>query len=228
MNQPRSFAIYERLTLEEMNPDEETVHTLTPEELAAEQEIILAEARAEAEQKVKEAYEEGLRRGTEAGREHFTAQVSEATDALKLAASQIMLAHEQFLNALEPQLYEILSAIIRKLIYRELKDESGLIHIVVRNALRHLAEREEVTLRINPADEDILRAERIRLLEEFDGIRQITVLPDATITRGGCIAEASLSQVDARIESQLELILSALLEVQTENATRSDPDADIP
>lgn len=210
-NEPRSLALYERLTLEDVTLESEVEPVLSHEELAAEQELILSEARAEAERKVKEAYEEGLRRGTEAGREHFLAQVADAAETLKSAAIEMTQAREQFLLSLEPQIMALVSCILRKLIHRDWLDETGLIHKTVRNALRHLVDREEVTVRINPADEETLRAERIALLEEFDGVHQITVLPDDSITRGGCIVEAALSQVDARLESQLELLLAELL-----------------
>ena len=234
-NKPRSLSIYERMTLEEVSFEGEIEHTLSDEELAAEQEAILTEARAEAERKVKEAYEEGLRRGTEAGRDHFLDQVAEAAEMLKSVSTEMMQAREHFLASLEPQVIDLVSALMRKLIHRELLDETGLIHNTVRNALRHLVDRETVTIRINPADEASLRTERIALLEEFDGVSQITVMPDDSITRGGCIVEATLSQVDARIESQLELLLTELQStkspeekcvVASEATTEVNPDAE--
>jgi len=200
---PRSLVVYERDTLEDINIEGPEEEVITPE-------MILAEARDQAEQRVQEAYSEGLRRGVEAGRQQFEEAVAQAASALEASAEAMRGAREQFLVSLEPQVVELALEIARRILQREARTDRDLVTTTVRNALRHLADREQMLIRVNPADLEGLRAQKVRLLEDFEDVREIMVQADEAISPGGCIVESRLMQVDARIEAQLDTILEVL------------------
>lgn len=217
---PRSLVDYERQVLEEPFLDEggqEEGHE------ALTREAILAEARLEAAEKVKEAYAEGLRRGLEAAQAQYQEQVAESAAALQVAAGRMAEAREAFLASLEPQVVDLTVSVIRKVFQRELQSDSKIIRTSVRRALEHLVDRETVVVRLNPRDAEGLRSERVMLLEEFEGIRQMTIQTDASIAPGGCIVESALMQVDARLDSQLESILDEILEAAGTQMAPSAP-----
>jgi flagellar assembly protein FliH len=206
---PRSLMVYERGVLEEIvdltSPDAQDVPVT--------RETILAEARREAEQLVREAYAEGLRRGIEAGRQEFDASVSESAAALRVAADGMILARTSFLNAMEPQVLELALAVAERILQREGREDRDLIRKTARRALKQLTERESMVIRLHPDDLEAMRAERIHLLEECEDIQRISLQADPDITPGGCIVESSLVQVDARIESQWEVFCESLREL---------------
>ncbi|HPX39768.1 MAG TPA: hypothetical protein PLF51_04985, partial [Candidatus Hydrogenedentes bacterium] len=68
--------------------------------LALDPRQILEDARQEAELKVREAYAEGLRRGTEAGQAKFAEAVGKAAEALEHAAVAMREAQAEFLLSL--------------------------------------------------------------------------------------------------------------------------------
>ncbi len=204
-SEPRSLAEYERVALEAMGPavDPVTGGPLTPE-------AILAYARDEAARKVEDAFAEGLRRGIEKGREQYREMVAESAAALQAAAEAIREANQRFLDALEPHVVELAGVIAGRILLREAETDPELIRRTVRKALEHLIELEHATVRVNPKDLEGLRAEKVTLIEEFDGLRQITVQPDEAVSPGGCIVETDLVHVDARLDAQLEAILETL------------------
>ena len=51
-----------------------------------------------------------------------------------------------------------------------------------------------------------------RQLEEFDAIDDLEIIPDDSVAPGGCVAQSELLEVDARMESQFQKIVDALLE----------------
>ncbi len=206
---PRSFSVYERVHLDEIAVGAQEAEGIDPEAL---RERVLAEARMEAQQKVQEAYAEGLRRGAEAGKSQFLAQVSQAAEALHASSEAIRAARDNYLGTLEPQMLELVGEVARRILHRESRTDPDLIARTVRAALEHLVERETVVIHVNPEDADALKEQKIALLEEFDGVRQISVMPDAEIPRGGCVVETEHVHADARIDAQLERILDALLE----------------
>jgi len=179
---------------------------------------ILSQARDEAEQKVREAYAEGLRRGTEAGREKFLDEVGEAGRALRSAADAIRKANADFLDKVAPQVVQLAMAVAVRILRREANIDPAIVLTTVREALSRMAEREHPVARVNPQDLDALREHKASLLEEFDGLRHIDVVPDESITPGGCIVESATLHLDARFEAQVQHVLDALTEPSPHDA----------
>lgn len=203
-----SIAVFERETLERIvgysgDGNNDSV-LLDPASL-------LAEARAEAQRKVQEAYNEGLRRGTAAGEDNFRKEVGEAARALKDIAEAVRQAHEDFLRNLEPQVVKLASAIAARILQRESQVDRELVLTTVRSALGKMADRAHIRIRANPNDLQVLRNHRNHLLEEFDGIAHLEIIPDDTIRSGGSVVESEKLHVDAQFDAQLDGILNSLM-----------------
>lgn len=205
---PRTLARYERDVLEEI-----IVGLVLPEQEPETPETILAAARREAEQKVREAYAEGMRKGFEAGKAQFDESVAQAGDALQAAADAIHHARQAFIDSLTPQVLELATAIAARVLQREAVVDRELALRTVERALEHLTNHEHVTVRLNPADLEAVKSRRVELLDKVDGIAKLTVTADQSISPGGCVASSNLMEADARIESQLDAILNALRDV---------------
>lgn len=218
---PKMVARYERVVLEELVFGAELESEVEPEPMEVEpepdvnelREAILAEAREEAARKVREAHAEGYRRGMEAGRADFEQSVGACVEALHSAGEAMVHARSAFLDSVEGELVELAMRVAERILLREAETDRGLVVRTVRKALEHLTDRESIVLRVNPVDLEVVRGEKVRLTEAFDGIARVVVEADGGVLPGGCVAESSLMQVDARLGHQLEAILSALKEV---------------
>ncbi len=206
---------YEPLVLEELLSevaDEEDDVEIEEEEIIT-REMILEEARGEAAKKVQEAYEEGVRRGFEAGKAEFEESVGQAAQALEALGVAMSEERTEFLESLESQVVQLVKQISAAVVAREVRTDPDLIHTTVRKALQILLDRERTVLRIHPGELEVLRASKIALLEEYESIERLELQPDDTITQGGCVAESKLMSVDASIERQLERVLNALTDL---------------
>lgn len=175
-------------------------------------EEVIAALKAEAEEHVREAYAEGLRRGEEAGREAFEARVAEAAEALTTAAHAMQRARQQFLDSLEPEVMNLVRLVTERVVRREMRTDRDLIERTVRAALELMLECERVTLLVNPEDLAALKEQQVTLLEEFEGIEHLEIRADGSVEPGGCIADAPTMQVDGAIKSQLQRVFDAMLE----------------
>ncbi len=180
--------------------------------LALDPHQIVEEARREAEQKVREAYAEGLRRGTEAGQAAFAEAVGKSAAALEQAAKTLIEARERFLESLEPEVVGLAAAIAERILRREPAVDPERVRRTVREALTHLERREQITLRLNPADLAALEEQNVKLLEDFDAVEHLDVVADDTVAPGGCVAESEHLEVDAQIKTQFDKIINGLLE----------------
>lgn len=173
---------------------------------------VLAAARQEAEEKVKEAYAQGYRRGEEKGLEEFRAKVDGASKVLELAAIEIQRKRSEFINSLEPQVVRIAEMVAERILHRECREDSELIHATVRSALELIVDRAELSVTLHPNDQETLRNNKADLLETFDGIERLRIVTDEKVARGGCIVESDEVVIDATLESQLQQLLDALRE----------------
>jgi flagellar assembly protein FliH len=201
----------EREVLEEYAPgraDEPKFEKVPPSVVAAR---ILAEAREQAEKKLEEGYAEGMRRGQEAGEAAYAEAVAQSAAALRSAAEEIRAARQQFLDSLEEQLVMLAQAMVRRILHREARTDPELVRTTVRAALEHLVEREQFVIRLNPDDLRALREKDVKLLDEFDGVNDLEVVPDDAVGPGGCIVETESVEVDAQLETQLQQLVDAMM-----------------
>ncbi len=203
--EPTFADVEEPVEVEEAAPD--------PEEIRA---AVLAEARAEAEMKLKEAYQEGLARGEEAGRAAFDARVALAAEALQQAAAAVEAARADFLDALEPQVVELAVLVAERVLQRECRMDVALVHATVRRALAKLSDRQRLRIRLHPADLPGVQDTQLQLLEAFPGVETLELHADENIAPGGCLIDSDTMQVDARIETLLGDVIDTLLDRQDE------------
>lgn len=175
-------------------------------------EEVMAAARAEAAQKVQEAYQEGLSRGTQAGRERFEASLAHCAEALNAAADSIQRSHAEFIDALEPQVVALVKLMATRVIEAELKTGPEAIQHMARRALSKLAGQFAVTLLVHPDDLAALKVHEVALLDSVAGVDSLHIQVSDTVEPGGCIAQSAEMEVDARLETLLNQVLDALTE----------------
>lgn len=173
---------------------------------------VLAAARDEAAQKVQEAYQEGLSRGTEAGKEAFEATLAECAAALTSAGDQLEAAHRAFLENLEPQVIALVKDIAAKVIAVELQTNDAILARTVSRALSELVGEHAITLLLNPQDLEAMRDQEVKLLDSFPRITTLNLEADESIAPGSCIARTDTMDVDGRLDTLLAHVLDSLTE----------------
>jgi type III secretion protein L len=111
----------------------------------------------------------------------------------------------------EPELIRLAVRIAQKIIGEELRLNPQATVAMARECLQWLRRERSVTLRVSPAELDLLR-DRIDLLRDAAGPqRSIEVVADHAITAGGCIVESEYGVIDARLETQVRRVEETLL-----------------
>jgi flagellar assembly protein FliH len=161
----------------------------------------LADLQAEAH---KEAFEQGLAEGREAGHAEVRAQVE------RLAGMFYDLAKPfDVLDAeVERELLTLAMALARQIVRRELKTDPTQIIGIIREAIAALpVATREVRVQLHPEDAAVVKQH----LSPTENERAWTIIEDPVMARGGCQITTSTSRIDARLETRLGSILSDLL-----------------
>lgn len=184
-------------------------------------ETILDEARAEAEQRLQEAYLEGLRRGAEAGRHEYLETIGESAQALRRLAEELQEARWKFLDMLEQHMLDLTRAIVSRILQREASVDREAAQRILRQIIEHLTERQHLIVRMNPVDAEALKQEAPHALDAFEGILHKEIVPDESVAPGGCVVETGTLVVDGQLDAQLERILEGLSRVKQNDADAS-------
>jgi flagellar biosynthesis/type III secretory pathway protein FliH len=162
-------------------------------------EQIRTEARRQAAAEARERLEQALRAATE---EHAAA-FQQAREQL---LQELRDAYQQRLSEIEREMLSTIALMAEKVIRRKLETDDGIVLEVVREALSQAAGANQVTVRVSPADEPLVREAQQQLLTAAGPVDDLQILADEQVLRGGCLVETERGRFDARVDSQLRLL----------------------
>jgi flagellar biosynthesis/type III secretory pathway protein FliH len=150
---------------------------------------ILTEARRNAQDILASARDEGYQNGA--------AQWYEAL-------TSAWTSRDAYLAANETALLRLAVRIAEKLIGAELHVAPAAISGIVAEALRSVRRARTLAIQAHPADITALEESLTALGTPGGATRSVEVIPNASLSRGGCIVETELGIIDARLETQLK------------------------
>jgi flagellar assembly protein FliH len=182
---------------------------------------MLAEAEARVEEHRQRAFDDGFKEGHAAGLAQGEAEgLARAQAAIDEANERshrlISLAEEQGRQALlsaERDMVELALAVASKVLVKEIEENPVVVLPIIRAALDKVRDHEQVTLRVHPADYELALAARLELSAMMAKENALAVVADAALKNGDCVMETPYGTVDARIDTQLELVKTALREL---------------
>ncbi len=163
----------------------------------------------------REAYDQGLAEGREAGlaaarqaeqaaQEGIAARVRQLDEILQFMARPIADLDRE----VQLQLASLAGAIARQIVRRELKANPDEIVAVIRETVALLpVSAREVRVHLHPEDARLVR-ER---LSEVSGDRVWSIAEDPILARGGCRVTSENSTIDAQLEQRLGAAIAAVL-----------------
>ena len=110
---------------------------------------------------------------------------------------------QEILDETEGQIVDLVLLMTRKVVKVMSESQKSVIMANVVQALKKVKGRGDVTLRVNMSDAK-LTTEHIRdFISQVENIKNISVVEDSSVDKGGCIVETDFGAIDARISSQL-------------------------
>jgi flagellar assembly protein FliH len=189
---------------------------------------LLAEAQAAADEVRRKAHAEGLAAGQREGLaqaqelvEARAAQVAArltqeqlqtVLPAFRAAAAALEIEKDRWLATWEGAAVKLSATIAEKILRHELSRQPELAGPVVREALQLAAGQPHIKLHLHPDDLDQLKECGHEVVGRLAALGEATLVPDESISRGGCLIETRHGVIDARLETQIERITSELLE----------------
>ena len=93
----------------------------------------------------------------------------------------------------------------------EMPISAEMVEAAIQDALGQVEGTAQVTVRLHPADLEILQNSNSLLLENMQGATEFRFLGSPEVTRGGCLVQTRFGVVDARRETKFDLLKQNLL-----------------
>lgn len=183
------------------------------EEASADAEAILTQARANAMQIAEEAErhareleaaakQRGFDEGMQDGRAAAQAEMDEMIAAMRGLIEMARVERHKIIESAEPELVRLSVAIAERILHAHVALEPATVLEMTRSAISRIVDREMITVRVNPADLELMREHREQLMAMND-VDNMRLIEDQRVDRGGVILETEAGTVDAKLTTQL-------------------------
>ncbi len=162
-----------------------------------------------------EAYEKGFAQGEKDGLELGETKGRKLVEKLDNLLGGIGDLKGELVKRYEKEIIEIVFAIAKKVIHTQLHFEEKAVRGPILSVLELTVGKSEINLKLNPEDLDYVESLRPELFSKFQSLKTIMITSDPAIKRGGCKLESDTGDIDATIETQLEMIYKYLQEAYT-------------
>lgn len=167
------------------------------------------------EEEERKLYQEATAKGREEGLAAARAESQQMLQQLKTQVARLEQVIGTFAQPLremdsqvEDQLVSLAMMIARQLVRRELKTDPAQVIAVIRETVGLLpASARDVRVHLHPEDANVVR-ERLAMPATD---RAWTIVEDPVMTRGGCRVTTDTAQIDARLETRINALMTAML-----------------
>ncbi len=156
-------------------------------------------------------YQDGYRNGLAALESYKQTQAAQMAAYMSDQVGALAADFHHRLESLEQQLAGRIAGVAlelaRQVVRSELQLRADVVVDVAEEALGALlASARQIVLRLHPEDHALAQSQ----LTEMLAARGARLVPDAAITRGGCMVESDIAVVDATVESRWERAAAAM------------------
>jgi flagellar assembly protein FliH len=161
----------------------------------------------------KEAEEQGLAAGKEAGFAEGKAEVDRLIRRVQAVLERANSRRAEILLETEQDIIDLVLLVARKVVKVISESQRSIIISNVTQALRKVKGRGNIIIRVNMADLKLTTEHTKDFIQRMEGVKTIQVAEDSTVDPGGCIIETDFGEIDARISSQLAELETKILDM---------------
>ncbi len=116
----------------------------------------------------------------------------------------------QVIHDTETMMVSLALEVARKLV-SDMPISVAMVEAAVRDALAHVESSTQITIRLHPADFELLQNANSPLLASAEAPNNFRFLSSTEVSRGGCLIETRFGTVDSRRETKFDLLKKELL-----------------
>ena len=171
------------------------------------------EAQSKANAIVQEARDKAVEEGRDEGFKKGEEEVNRLIERTHAIINAAIDNKKNIIENTEEQLVGLVLLIAKKVVKVISETEKDVVIENVREALKKLGKETEIAIKVNTKDLGLTTKNKRNFISMVESLERVKVEEDDRITRGGCVIETSLGDVDARIQTQLQIIEEKIREL---------------
>ncbi len=205
----RSFEKQKHDLMTQAEGDAKEIIDVAENEAAKLLEKSYVESKQVLEKSREQGYEEGFEKGMNEGREQGYLEMTSLIDEAKHLKQSAYEARNQLSLKLEQDVIQLVIQTARRILQSELQEDQELLFQLIDEGLKKCNYTENLVIHVSEMDYDMVYAYQNRIYLMTDGIYDIEVKSDPSMSPGSVVIETASGQVDAGIETQLKQIEAA-------------------
>lgn len=166
------------------------------------EEVLIGEMDRMAQEGFDQGHKEGLRKGLLEG----TKVLQQLDGAIKDAVTQ----REILLEDAKRKILDLVVKISQKVTFDAIQVDPETTLSMINGVIDTLVDRSRLTIKVNPQHLPIVEQNIDKFLKGDATIKEIKIEADPRVKYGGCFIETPNGDIDARLESQFEVITDVL------------------
>ena len=126
------------------------------------------------------------------------------------AISDLIGQREGVLEEAKRHILELALKVARKVTFDAVKTDEEVTIRMIEGVISQLVDRSELKVKVHPDHLPVVEQNMNRFLSNSTAIKNLRFEPDPRVKYGGCFIETPTGDIDARLESQFEVIGQAL------------------
>ena len=183
------------------------------EKAKAEAQDIISNAKIEEKSIFEKSKSDGFKAGHEEGYKAGNEEAQRLVERIHKMIEAVQAKRQEILDNTEQQIVSLVILIVRKVVKIMSENQKSVIMSNVLQALKKVKGSGDVTLRVNLADVKLTTEHIKDFIHQVENIKNISVVEDSSVEKGGCIVETDFGAIDARISSQLNELETQILNI---------------
>lgn len=152
------------------------------------------------------SFQDGQKVGYDRGLREGLAKASEVLGQFDNAINDAVAQREKLLMDAKQKILELVIQICRKVTYNAVEADPELTLGIISGVIDSLVDRSRLKIKVHPDHLPIIEQNIDSFLKGSTTIKEISIESDPRVRYGGCFIETPTGDIDARLDSQFEVI----------------------
>lgn len=166
--------------------------------------------RRDAEQQRQKGFEESYKNGLSEGQKEARKVVANFSSLITDAVRQRELLYEDARR----KILELVLQIARKVTFDAARIDPDITAEIIAGTIKKLTDKTRIKVKVHPDHLPHIEQQLDRFKGDSTAIKDIVIEADNRVRYGGCFIETPTGDIDARADSQIEIITEAMNEVE--------------
>ena len=162
--------------------------------------------RREKDEAYKTGHDTGYENGYEEGKTEGLKEARKVLDQFDRAIKEVVEQRAAILEEARHKVLDLIVKISRKVTFDTIEIDQEATAEMISRVINQLIDKSRIKVKVNPDHLPLVEQSMDKFLSASSSIKELSVEPDPRVKYGGCFIETPTGDVDARVESQFEVI----------------------